>query len=184
MWATTPDSASTAVATHPAVSTPPHRPAPAHEETDLPSLAILALGTIAAGTDRGPEALGSRGAEHSYANWWSRSSPLLNTPQCCGRTRRSRAPRVTIGIACTTASIAAVDRLPCEVLIAVHPSAPGLDDTLAARARGVTPDPLIDVNASPCGGRPSPCRPRRSWSACTDRPSRCHSKMSLTSFQA
>lgn len=42
-------------------------------------------------------------------------------------------------------SIATVDRLPCDVLIAVHPG--DLDGQLAARAKGVTPDPFIDANA-------------------------------------
>ena len=44
-------------------------------------------------------------------------------------------------------SIATVDRLPCDVLVTVHPSFTGLDDTLAARARGVTPEPFVDANA-------------------------------------
>ncbi|MBC7977698.1 MAG: subclass B3 metallo-beta-lactamase, partial [Myxococcales bacterium] len=44
-------------------------------------------------------------------------------------------------------SIATVDRLPCDVMISVHPSFSGLEDKLAARAKGVTPDPFIDPNA-------------------------------------
>lgn len=44
-------------------------------------------------------------------------------------------------------SIATVDRLPCDVLITVHPSFTGLDDKLAARAKGVTPEPFVDANA-------------------------------------
>ncbi len=45
------------------------------------------------------------------------------------------------------ASVAIVDRLPCDVLISVHPGASGLDDKLAARAKGITPDPFVDANA-------------------------------------
>ena len=44
-------------------------------------------------------------------------------------------------------SIATVDRLPCDVMISVHPEFSQLDEKLAARARGVTPDPFIDANA-------------------------------------
>jgi metallo-beta-lactamase class B len=44
-------------------------------------------------------------------------------------------------------SIEAVERLPCDVLIPVHPGFSGLDEKLAARARGVTPDPFIDASA-------------------------------------
>jgi metallo-beta-lactamase class B len=44
-------------------------------------------------------------------------------------------------------SIATVDRLPCDVIISVHPEFVQLDEKIAARARGVTPDPFIDANA-------------------------------------
>ncbi|MEZ4429603.1 MAG: subclass B3 metallo-beta-lactamase [Nannocystaceae bacterium] len=44
-------------------------------------------------------------------------------------------------------SIATVDRLPCDVLLSVHPDFSGLDAKLTARARGTTPDPFIDENA-------------------------------------
>lgn len=44
-------------------------------------------------------------------------------------------------------SIATVDQLPCDVLITVHPSFAGIDEKLAARTRGVTPDPFLDANA-------------------------------------
>ena len=43
-------------------------------------------------------------------------------------------------------SIQTVDRLPCDVIISVHPGFTGLDDKLASRAKGVTPDPFIDAN--------------------------------------
>lgn len=44
-------------------------------------------------------------------------------------------------------SIETVRRLPCDVLIPVHPDFSGLDDKLAARAKGATPDPFVDANA-------------------------------------
>jgi metallo-beta-lactamase class B len=44
-------------------------------------------------------------------------------------------------------SIATVDGLPCDVMISVHPGFGRLDEKVAARARGVTPDPFIDANA-------------------------------------
>jgi len=44
-------------------------------------------------------------------------------------------------------SIETIDRLPCDVLISVHPGFARLDDKLAARAKSVTPDPFIDANA-------------------------------------
>ena len=50
-------------------------------------------------------------------------------------------------IAAFERSIATVDALACDVLIAVHPSFSGLDDKLAARARGATPDPFLDADA-------------------------------------
>lgn len=43
-------------------------------------------------------------------------------------------------------SIAAVDALACDLLIAVHPSFSGLDRKLAARASGAKPDPFLDAN--------------------------------------
>lgn len=44
-------------------------------------------------------------------------------------------------------SIAAVDALPCDLLIAVHPSFAGLDRKLAARASGAKPDPFLDPDS-------------------------------------
>jgi metallo-beta-lactamase class B len=44
-------------------------------------------------------------------------------------------------------SIETVDRLPCDLMISVHPGFTGLDEKLAARTKGVTPDPFIDTNA-------------------------------------
>jgi metallo-beta-lactamase class B len=44
-------------------------------------------------------------------------------------------------------SIETVDRLPCNVMIAVHPDFTGIDEKLAARAKGMTPDPFIDASA-------------------------------------
>jgi metallo-beta-lactamase class B len=43
-------------------------------------------------------------------------------------------------------SIEIVDRLPCDLIVTVHPALSGLDDKLAARATGATPDPFIDPN--------------------------------------
>lgn len=41
-------------------------------------------------------------------------------------------------------SIEAIDRLPCDLIITVHPGLMAMEDKLAARANGVTPDPFID----------------------------------------
>ncbi len=44
-------------------------------------------------------------------------------------------------------SIEAIDRLPCDLLVTVHPESMHLDEKLAARAKGASPDPFIDANA-------------------------------------
>ena len=44
-------------------------------------------------------------------------------------------------------SIDVVDHLPCDLIVSVHPGLTNLDDKLAARARGTTPDPFLDPNA-------------------------------------
>jgi metallo-beta-lactamase class B len=43
-------------------------------------------------------------------------------------------------------SIETVDRLPCDLIVAVHPGLTAMGDKLAARAKGATPDPFIDPN--------------------------------------
>lgn len=45
------------------------------------------------------------------------------------------------------ASIERVARLPCDVLVPVHPGFAAFDDKLARRAQGVTPDPFVDATA-------------------------------------
>lgn len=44
-------------------------------------------------------------------------------------------------------SIDSVARLPCDILVAVHPGQAQLDDKLARRAAGAKPDPFIDSTA-------------------------------------
>jgi metallo-beta-lactamase class B len=44
-------------------------------------------------------------------------------------------------------SIETVDRLPCDLMIAVHPDLAGIDEKLVWRAKGVTPDPFIAASA-------------------------------------
>jgi metallo-beta-lactamase class B len=44
-------------------------------------------------------------------------------------------------------SITTVERLPCDVLIAVHPSFSDLDGKLAARAKRPATNPFIDPDA-------------------------------------
>lgn len=44
-------------------------------------------------------------------------------------------------------SIAAVAKLPCDVLVPVHPGFAQFDDKLARRAAGAGPDPFIDATA-------------------------------------
>jgi metallo-beta-lactamase class B len=44
-------------------------------------------------------------------------------------------------------SIDIVDRLPCDVMISVHPDFTEIDGKLAARAKGATKDPFIDPHA-------------------------------------
>ena len=44
-------------------------------------------------------------------------------------------------------SIATVEALPCDILLAVHPSFADLDRRLAARAQGAASDPFIDAGA-------------------------------------
>ena len=44
-------------------------------------------------------------------------------------------------------SFAFLESVPCDVLITTHPEISGLWDRLAARTRGVSPDPMIDSNA-------------------------------------
>jgi metallo-beta-lactamase class B len=41
-------------------------------------------------------------------------------------------------------SIALVERLPCDILLSVHPEFSDMDRKLAGRARGETPDPFVD----------------------------------------
>lgn len=44
-------------------------------------------------------------------------------------------------------TIATVDRLPCEILLTVHPGFSGFDEKLARRARQAEPNPFIDAQA-------------------------------------
>ncbi len=44
-------------------------------------------------------------------------------------------------------SIDVVAHLSCDILVSVHPDFTKIDDKLAARERGVTPDPFIDTGA-------------------------------------
>jgi metallo-beta-lactamase class B len=55
----------------------------------------------------------------------------------------SRNPSV---VAAFRASIETVDHLPCDLIVSVHPGFTALDDKLAARAKGATPDPFLDGN--------------------------------------
>jgi metallo-beta-lactamase class B len=44
-------------------------------------------------------------------------------------------------------SIAAVDRLPCDVLLSVHPGFSDMDGKLRRRREGAGPDPFVDRQA-------------------------------------
>ena len=44
-------------------------------------------------------------------------------------------------------SIATVDRLPCDIIVTVHPDFMGIDEKLAARARSEPKNPFVDPNS-------------------------------------
>ena len=44
-------------------------------------------------------------------------------------------------------SLAFLDAAPCDILLTTHPDASGLWARLAARERGITPDPMVDAGA-------------------------------------
>jgi metallo-beta-lactamase class B len=57
--------------------------------------------------------------------------------------RFTRSPSVVTAF---RASIETIDHLPCDLIVSVHPSFTALDDKLAARTKGATPDPFLDGN--------------------------------------